>query len=310
MSAPDSLEPLWLLLSDCQLAIEEEVAAVTEDLARRRLERPVPALSGRAKGEAGGAHRYAFQIAGGIYDIRAEDRVRIRAGGREATGVVLGFERGLGLVRVLVPEWLGERLDGAELEFDPTWLLRELAARLLEIAEDPETFFPQTVLGLLGRRPPRLGVAEPALATSRDLNEPQLSALRRLLGSDAQLVWGPPGTGKSRLVARAALELAREGRVLVAATTNGAVDEIATRLSSIADPEALSSGRIVRVGSELGSSPELGLERMLARRLEAGAGNVTRTLDEVAARLGRRPPPLAPSRTDPRARAGRLLSLA
>ncbi|MDX1578695.1 MAG: AAA domain-containing protein, partial [Gemmatimonadota bacterium] len=51
-------------------------------------------------------------------------------------------------------------------------------------------------------------------------------------------------------------------------------------------------------------------ERALARRLEAGAGDVTRTLDEVAARLGQRSPPRGLSTTDARARAGRLLSLA
>ncbi|MCZ0936981.1 MAG: AAA domain-containing protein [Gemmatimonadetes bacterium] len=315
MHAPDSLESLWLLLADLRVAIEEEIDAVAADLARRRLDRPIPALSGRLRGEAGTGYRYAFQIAGGTYDIRADDRVRIHTGGRDALGVVHRFDRTLGLLQAVSPEWLGERLDGAELEFDPTWLLRELSTRLAEVGQDPEDFFPETVLGAFGRLPPRLGRESPRLDSSGDLNAPQREALERVLGSSAQLVWGPPGTGKSRLVARAALELALRGRVLVAATTNGAVDEIARRLAAIADPDLLARDRIIRVGFDLGAAPDsrLDLGAALARRIEGGAGGVDRTLAEHEGRLRVRPAEGARDGApalNPYARAGRLLSLA
>lgn len=297
------------------MAIEEEIEAVAADLSRRRLDRPIPALSGRLRGEAGTGHRYTFQIAGGTYDIRADDRVRIHAGGREALGTVHRFDRTLGLLQAVSPEWLGERLDGAELEFDPTWLLLELSTRLAEVGRDPEEFYPDTVLGAFGRRPPRLGRESPRLESSDDLNEPQRAALERVLGSSAQLVWGPPGTGKSRLVARAALELALRGRVLVAATTNGAVDEIARRLASIADPALLDRDRIIRVGFDLGASPDtrIDLGAVLARRIEGGAGGVDRTLAEHEGRLRVRPPAGGrdeASALSPYARTGRLLALA
>lgn len=315
-------------MADLRVAIEEEIEAVAADLSRRRLDRPIPALSGRLRGEAGTGHRYTFQIAGGTYDIRADDRVRIHAGGREALGTVHRFDRTLGLLQAVSPEWLGERLDGAELEFDPTWLLRELSQRLVEVGRDPEDFFPDTVLGAFGRRPPSLGRESPRLESSEDLNEPQRDALERVLGSSAQLVWGPPGTGKSRLVARAALELALRGRVLVAATTNGAVDEIARRLASVADPVMLDRDRIIRVGFDLGAAPDtrIDLGAVLARRIEGGAGGVDRTLAEHEGRLGARPPAggregrpgaRAPDGgrgeapvLSPYARAGRLLALA
>ena len=303
-------------MADLRVAIDEEIEAVTADLSRRRLDRPIPALSGRLRGEAGTGYRYAFQIAGGTYDIRADDRVRIHAGGREALGVVHRFDRTLGLLQAVSPEWLGERLDGAELEFDPTWLLRELSTRLAEVGQDPEEYFPDTVLGAFGRLPPRLGRESPRLDSSADLNEPQRDALERVLGSSAQLVWGPPGTGKSRLVARAALELALRGRVLVAATTNGAVDEIARRLASIADPALLDRDRIIRVGFDLGAAPDtrIDLGAALARRIDGGAGGVDRTLAEHEEQLGARPPAGSregrPPALNPYARAGRLLSLA
>lgn len=298
-------------MADLRGAIEEEIDAVAADLSRRRLDRPIPALSGRLRGEAGTGYRYAFQIAGGTYDIRADDRVRIQAGGRDALGVVHRFDRTLGLLQAVSPEWLGERIDGAELEFDPTWLLRELSTRLAEVGQEPEDFFPDTVLGVFGRLPPRLGRESPRLDSSENLNEPQREALERVLGSSAQLVWGPPGTGKSRLVARAALELALRGRVLVAATTNGAVDEIARRLASIAAPAMLDRDRIIRVGFDIGAAPDsrIDLGAALARRIEGGAGGVDRTLAEHEGRLraGAREGAPAPN---PFVRAGRLLSLA
>ncbi len=316
MHAPDSLEPLWLLLSDCQLAIEEEIEAVLADLTRRNISGPIPALSGRSRGDAGTGTRYAFQIAGGKYDIRSDDRVRIRTNGRETLGLVLRFDRGLGLLQVLVHEWLGERTDGVELEFDPTWLLRELADRLREIADEPDKSCTETVLSMFGRRPPQLGRSEPRLATSDDLNEPQREALARLLGSANQLVWGPPGTGKSRLVARAALELGARGRVLVTAMTNGAVDEIAGRLGRIADRSQLEAGRIIRVGSDFGSTrPDpLSLEAVVTKRVDAGAGGLVRTIEDLEGLLNVRAPVSKSGGADraatPRVRLGRLLALA
>ena len=307
----DGHEVLWVLLDDCQRAIAEEIEAVQEELVRRGLQAPIPAVAGSSRGEAGIGFRYGFQIPPGRYDIRADDRVRIRGSGRETLGVVLEYDRRLGLVQVLVLEWLGERVSGPELEFDPTWLLRELAARLDEIAEDPDAFHPATVLGIFGRTAPRLERTRAELPTSDDLNAPQRDALERLLGSATQLVWGPPGTGKSRLVARAALELGRRGRVLVTATTNGAVDEIASRLVRLADPEAILANRIVRVGSELGgaATPEIALEEALDRRVKEGAGGIARTLEglEATYRISARSTGNAPS---PHARIARLLALA
>ena len=300
---------------------------MTEHLIRRGLDRPIPALSGRSRGEAGAGYGYAFQIEGGRYDIRADDRVRIHTGGRDALGVVRRFDRTLGLLLAASPEWLGDRIDGAELEFDPTWLLTELSRCLAEVAGDPDEYCAETVLRAFGQLPPRLGREAACLPSSEDLNAPQRAALERVLGSSAQLVWGPPGTGKSRLVARAALELARRGRVLVTATTNGAVDEIAGRLAKIADPALLERDRIIRVGFDLAAVPEARIDfgAALARRIESGAGGVDRELAELERRLGGRGrqgapgarPPAAKATDDPAAlpanpygRAGRLLALA
>ena len=62
------------------------------------------------------------------------------------------------------------------------------------------------------------------------LNDSQREAVRRILGlrdGELLLIIGPPGTGKTRVNAKAALELAETGyRVLIASHTNRAVDNV------------------------------------------------------------------------------------
>jgi len=63
-----------------------------------------------------------------------------------------------------------------------------------------------------------------------ELNKYQRTALDRILGlkdGELLLIVGPPGTGKTRMIAKAALELAENGKkVLVASHTNRAVDNV------------------------------------------------------------------------------------
>jgi hypothetical protein len=62
------------------------------------------------------------------------------------------------------------------------------------------------------------------------LDESQRKAVKRILGlrdGEILLIVGPPGTGKTRVIAKAALELAKRGyRVLIASHTNRAVDNV------------------------------------------------------------------------------------
>jgi predicted DNA helicase len=63
-----------------------------------------------------------------------------------------------------------------------------------------------------------------------ELDEHQRTALDKILGlkdGELLLIVGPPGTGKTRVIAKAALELAEDGKkVLVASHTNRAVDNV------------------------------------------------------------------------------------
>jgi hypothetical protein len=114
------------------------------------------------------------------------------------------------------------------------------------------------------------------------------------------------------LVAQAAVELSAEGRVLVVAGTNGAVDEVAARIRSLMDPQSISANQVIRVGAEFGgaSDPELSLEAAVQRRIEGGAGGIARALDELEGQHDLRAPAGNGPAPGARARLARLRAVA
>ena len=91
------------------------------------------------------------------------------------------------------------------------------------------------------------------LASRHGMTASQQEAFAAALDHDLQLVWGPPGTGKTHFLALAVLCLAethlREGRpfrVLVTAMTNTAIDNLLAKLTELQRDTGLAAG--VEVG--------------------------------------------------------------
>lgn len=288
--SPEDGREFETLVAGCLQGLAEEIEAVREELKLRGLERPVPASGGRLLEEGAAGYRYEWLLSGREYNIRPDDGVRVRAEAGETLGFVMGYHRPSGKVRIAVSDWLGRRPGPAELEFDPTWLLNALVMRLESIQAKPERFHPETALRLFGRSRPTLSTAKPCLRSSEELNEVQHQSLSRLLGSDVHFVWGPPGTGKTLLLGHAVAELAERGKVLVVATTNGALDEAAGRTVASLGEEAVRSGRLIRVAAEFSPSgdAELSLGAAVERRLAAGASGMLAGLTALERRLLKR----------------------
>lgn len=81
---------------------------------------------------------------------------------------------------------------------------------------------------LLGNNPPRFEKLQPVANPARPLNPEQLEAVSLSLAArDFALVHGPPGTGKSTVLAELAVQWARQGkRLLCTAASNAAVDHL------------------------------------------------------------------------------------
>jgi hypothetical protein len=133
---------------------------------------------------------------------------------------------------------------------------------------------------VLGLSPVRTADAEPNTAVIQGdgrLNDDQMLAVRRSLGSDTTYVWGPPGTGKTMTLARIVEAHYRTGRsVLLVSNTNIAVDtaleRVAERLKS--EPEfhqglVIRQGPVVKAELRQRFGPQVILEEIVARLGEA-----------------------------------------
>jgi hypothetical protein len=116
-------------------------------------------------------------------------------------------------------------------------------------------------LVLLGGEPPRFEPAPPAEGVEALNPEQRLAVERALAARDLFCVHGPPGTGKSTVLAAVARNaVSRHGRILCTAASNAAVDH----LLELCLAEGL---RAVRVGHPARVSPRL-VEHTLDVRVE------------------------------------------
>jgi hypothetical protein len=110
------------------------------------------------------------------------------------------------------------------------------------------------------------------------LNSSQLEVVNHVLGmnpGDLYTVVGPPGTGKTEVIAKAAHELANNGeRVLVTSHTNIAVDNVIEKLAGDNPHRAVRVGRPERVSTKA-------KELMLEKVIDNEAASVSDLLDRV-----------------------------
>ncbi|WP_116211162.1 caspase, EACC1-associated type [Streptomyces olivoreticuli] len=128
--------------------------------------------------------------------------------------------------------------------------------------------------------PPAEGDPESVrLVTPLPSNEAQSQVLRSAMTRRLTVATGPPGTGKSQLVANLVATAVADGqRVLVASTNNQAVDEVWRRC------EQLSPGSVVRTGPSGGEPDYMAQEEQALRELltlPAPVRNVTTAAMDV-----------------------------
>ena len=148
--------------------------------------------------------------------------------------------------------------DVAELVVDPSFILGRLLDRLddLELRGDEPAILDELLDTELAGESGG-GMSLEAELISAD--EEQERAARLAVEPGLRITWGPPGTGKTRVLARAvATAVERGDSVLVVAHANAAVDVAAARIAmELGDHPAVNDGRVLRVGTPVHPSEEL-----------------------------------------------------
>lgn len=250
-------------------ALDEEIAAVRAGGKRRR----IALHDGRLVLREPVRFVYEFRVEADVM-LREDTAVDLVIEGRPGIGGEVVSLRS-GRLLVAVEEYAGDDVVTAELQSDDSTLLTRLAERLREVAGNAERFHLATARKIvrLGERPVvRRATDVPPEVTER-LNAEQRAAVELAVGSDALFVWGPPGTGKTSVVAGIVEAHYRAGRsVLLVSNTNAAVDTALLRLCDRLDGDTgLDNGHVLRHGAPVDQDlavrfgDRIDVERVVAR---------------------------------------------
>lgn len=171
------------------------------------------------------------------------------------------------LLRVRVAEFAAPAEPHVwRLRQQPTFLVTALRDELATLAD-------AGLANLLARG--EVGGMPAAVTPPPGLLPAQQNTYRACLGSGLWLVWGPPGTGKTRLLRAAISDLVAAGkRVLLVSGTNIAVDNA---LVGVVRERRHRPGEIVRVGPpqlrEIADDPQVCLPLMVRTRLAEVEGH-------------------------------------
>jgi hypothetical protein len=197
------------------------------------------------RGEDLGTLRYSFDV------VAASDKL--------APGTVCSLKTPRGEQRVTI-----ERTDAARitllatqaidvtaspiaLVIAPWFLYDRLLQALDELAVDRHSV--ALALGLFGKQP-HARTSTPLRREHAELDPSQQAAVQLCADSEVAFLWGPPGTGKTVTLAHVVEELlAHYQRILLASTTNAAIDQILARLAKRPwFAGAVEAGTLIRLG--------------------------------------------------------------
>ena len=276
--APAMPSSLHELISSLRMALRDEISS--RQSRHHGTPLSVPLCDGRVQSRCGRHQRITFRspiltLQGYLDDTQGE----LVIDGRSHPCVILGLT--VDQLTLSLAADLQDEIPQARLTIDRTRLLLALDKRLVSIQAHPQDYLTDLAMkcftpsAIPQRLPDQVAVnPDPAL------NPEQFNALVRAMTHDFVYLWGPPGTGKTKVIGAATkIGLERGDRVLICSNTNTAVDQALEAV--LTDFPQLATGRIVRYGLAADDASS----HLAPVTLEALAANELRTLHTELARL-------------------------
>lgn len=254
----------WVLTGELRRGIQAELRAATDD-------EVVELTDGRTVGEVGGRTYWSFAAPiEPTSALTAETPAQLRTVEGDllhVTVVAVGDES----VTIALREDAPGRLESASLRLDVAFVLNKLHDRMDELdARGPEmVLIDQLVDPDQLDDPAEGGTSEKDLILSPVADQERAANLAVEPG--IRFTWGPPGTGKTKVLGQAVgIAARRDDQVLVVAHANAAVDVAAARIAAeLSGDPLIASGSVLRVGTPLPTSK--GLHDVLPEVVADGA---------------------------------------
>ncbi len=230
------------------------------------------------RGEDLGSQRYGFDL--------PEATERLTAGSEGALRTARGEQRVLVercddlRITVLAEQPIDLSALPITLLVAPWFLYERLVQALEDVAVERHAV--PLALTLFGKRPHHRTV-QGLCCDHTALNPSQRAAVQLCSDSALAFIWGPPGTGKTVTLTHVIEELLAQGkRILLASTTNAAIDQVLAKLASRPwFAAARDAGSVVRLGRSEQETFGAELADVVGRR----EGQHRRALDQLRARI-------------------------
>lgn len=233
------------LISEFIQALRLEVEA----LKRSRGGSVVRLLNGRLLREAGGVWVYHFQVEN-IFSVIDDTPAEIEIDGRRYSCQVISV-KGLE-VYIALEQNLGPQIAEAIIRTNLWYLLELLCKKFEEARPATDRLFKTSERLFAGMSRVVADAGPPRYELLPDPpNESQKRAIEASFSRSLAVIWGPPGTGKTRTIAKAVQAHLNAGRrVLLVSHANTAVDEALEKIAhQLKETPFYREGRLIRLGT-------------------------------------------------------------